>query len=157
MPSITAAIKLVASLLRTPRLWLLALPLLIAGAHAQTPEAAVVVIVHPAMGSETIPRSSLRAIVGMRLQKWPVDAPVKVFVLRDDSPEHATFSKTILQVFPHQLRMAWDRQVFSGQGQYPEQVGSTQEMLSRVASTPGAIGYVKASEVNQNVRVLKIR
>ncbi|MBK7955203.1 MAG: hypothetical protein KBE22_04750 [Candidatus Accumulibacter sp.] len=117
----------------------------------------MVAIAHPATSDETILRASLRAIFGMRLQKWPGDTPVKVFVLRDEAPEHATFSKSVLQVFPQQLRMAWDRQVFSGQGQYPEQVGSTQEMLSRVAATPGAVGYVKASEVTPNVRVLKIR
>jgi hypothetical protein len=154
----TPAIKFVASLLRMPLLWLLALPLLIAAAHAQTPEGCGGGHRPPGDGQ----RDDSTLLPARHRRHAPAevagnDAPVKVFVLRDDSPEHATFSKTILQVFPHQLRMAWDRQVFSGQGQYPEQVGSTQEMLSRVASTPGAIGYVKASEVNQNVRVLKIR
>ncbi|QKS31474.1 MAG: hypothetical protein HT579_03410 [Candidatus Accumulibacter similis] len=115
------------------------------------------VIAHPATPEDSIPRASLRAILGMRLQRWPGETPVKVFVLADEVPEHATFSKSVLQVFPQQLRMAWDRQVFSGQGQYPEVVASPQEMLARVASTPGAIGYVKASEVTPNVRVLKIR
>jgi ABC-type phosphate transport system substrate-binding protein len=151
------AIKFVTSLLKTVPACLLATLLLQAVAHAQTAEPAMVVIAHPGTSEETIPRASLRAIVGMRLHRWPQDTPVKVFVLADDATEHATFSKTVLQVFPHQLRMAWDRQVFSGQGQYPEQVASAQEMLSRVAATPGAIGYVKASEVNQYVRVLKIR
>jgi ABC-type phosphate transport system substrate-binding protein len=151
------AIKFGTSLVRVVLLCLFAMALLVAIAHAQTPEPVMVAIAHPATSEDTISRSSLRAIFGMRLQKWPAETPVKVFVLRDDTLEHATFSKTVLQVFPHQLRMAWDRQVFSGQGQYPEQVGSTQEMLSRVASTAGAIGYVKASEVGQNVRVLKIR
>ncbi|HRF13876.1 MAG TPA: substrate-binding domain-containing protein [Candidatus Accumulibacter phosphatis] len=150
-------IKFVTLLWRSLFLCLLANVLLAAVAHAQTPELAMVAIAYPATSEETIPRASLRAIFGMRLQNWPTDTPVKVFVLRDEAPEHATFSKTVLQVFPQQLRMAWDRQVFSGQGQYPEQVASTQEMISRVASTPGAIGYVKASEVNTNVRVLKIR
>ncbi|HMW18341.1 MAG TPA: hypothetical protein PKN13_09700 [Accumulibacter sp.] len=126
-------------------------------ALAQIDESGIVVIVHPTTGKESIPRESLRAIFGMLLQKWPGETAVKVFVLRDDAPEHATFSKSILQVFPHQLRMAWDRQVFSGQGQYPEQLGSTQEILARVAATPGAIGYVRSNEINQNVRVLKIR
>jgi hypothetical protein len=151
------AIKFETSLMRAVLLCMLANVLLVAVACAQTPDPVMVAIAYPATSEESIPRASLRAILGMRLQKWPADTPVKVFVLKDDAVEHATFSKTVLQVFPHQLRMAWDRQVFSGQGQYPEQLGSTQEMLSRVASTPGAIGYVKASEVNQNVRVLKIR
>ncbi len=156
---IIPAIKFVTSLTRAVLLGILATVLLVAMAHAQTPapDPAMVAIAHPATSDETILRASLRAIFGMRLQKWPGDTPVKVFVLRDEAPEHATFSKSVLQVFPQQLRMAWDRQVFSGQGQYPEQVGSTQEMLSRVAATPGAVGYVKASEVTPNVRVLKIR
>ncbi|MCM8594158.1 hypothetical protein [Accumulibacter sp.] len=151
------AIKFVTSILRI--CWLSLLPALLCCTPclAETAEPVMVAIGHPATSEETIPRASLRAIFGMRLQKWPGDTPTKVFVLRDDAPDHATFSKTLLQVFPHQLRMAWDRQVFSGQGQYPEQVGSAQEMLAKVASTPGAIGYVKANEVTPNVRVLKIR
>jgi len=99
--------------------------LLAAVAHAQTADPVMVAIAYPATSEETIPRASLRAIFGMRLQNWPADTLIRVFVLRDDAPEHATFSKTVLQVFPQQLRMAWDRQVFSGQGRYPEQVAST--------------------------------
>lgn len=151
------AIKFISFLVRAVSLCVLSLGLLIADGQAQTHEPLMVAIAFPPTSEDTVPRASLRAIFGMLLQKWPSDTPVKVFVLRDDAPDHATFSKTVLQVFPHQLRMAWDRQVFSGQGQYPEQVGSAQEMLTRVSSTPGAIGYVKASEVNQNVRVLKVR
>ena len=151
------AIKYVTSPGRALWLCLLAAALVLGQAHAQSAEPTMVAIAHPATSDEAIPRASLRAIFGMLLQRWPGNTPVKVFVLKDDAPEHGTFSKSVLQVFPHQLRMAWDRQVFSGQGQYPEQVGSSEEMLSRVASTPGAMGYVRASEVNQNVRVLKIR
>lgn len=99
--------------------------LLAAVAHAQTADPVMVAIAYQATNEETIPRASLRAIFGMRLQNWPADTLIRVFVLRDDAPEHATFSKTVLQVFPQQLRMAWDRQVFSGQGRYPEQVAST--------------------------------
>jgi ABC-type phosphate transport system substrate-binding protein len=142
---------------RACSLYMLAVLLIAANSYADTQEPGMVAIAFPATGENTISRSTLRAIFGMRLSKWPADRPVKVFVMQDDAPEHGAFSKNILQVFPHQLRLAWDRQVFSGQGQYPEQVISTQEMLSKVASTPGAIGYIKTSEVTNNVRVLQIR
>ena len=150
-------IKFVTWIGRALLLCLLAAALPAGKAQAQPAEPEMVAIAHPATSEEAIPRATLRAIFGMLLQKWPNNTAVKVFVLRDDAPEHATFSKSVLQVFPHQLRMAWDRQVFSGQGQYPEQLASTQEILSRVASTPGAMGYVKASEVDHNVRVLQVR
>jgi len=153
----TPAIKFATSLLQLTLFWILASGLCVGITWAQSPEPVMAVIAHPATPEDSIPRASLRAILGMRLQRWPGETPVKVFVLADEVPEHATFSKSVLQVFPQQLRMAWDRQVFSGQGQYPEVVASPQEMLARVASTPGAIGYVKASEVTPNVRVLKIR
>jgi ABC-type phosphate transport system substrate-binding protein len=142
---------------RARPLCMLAVFLITANSYAETQEPTMVVIAFPSTSENTIPRSSLRAIFGMRLNKWPADTPVKVFVMKDDAPEHGAFSKNILQVFPHQLRLAWDRQVFSGQGQYPEQVASTQEMLSIIASTPGAIGYIKSSEITNNVRILQIR
>ena len=125
--------------------------------HAAPTESAIVVITSASSTEGAIPRSTLRAMFGMRLHKWGDGTPVKVYVFRDDNAEHVTFSKEVLQVFPHQLRQAWDRLVFSGLGQYPEQVSSGQEMLSKVAATPGAIGYVQSSEVNQYVRILQIR
>jgi ABC-type phosphate transport system substrate-binding protein len=155
--STLTTIKFVASRLKLIFLSLYLLNCLNNLVYAQNDDIGMVVITHPATSKESIPRESLRAIFGMLLQKWPGDNAVKVFVLRDDAPEHSTFSKSVLQVFPHQLRMAWDRQVFSGQGQYPEQLSSTQEILARVATTPGAIGYVRSNEVNQHVRVLRIR
>lgn len=142
---------------RTTTLYILAALLITTNSYADTQEPAMVVIAFPSTSEKTISRSSLRAIFGMRLSKWPADTPVKVFVMKDDAPEHNAFSKILLQVFPHQLRLAWNRQVFSGQGQYPEQVASAQDMLSKVASTPGAIGYIKSSEVTNNVRILKVR
>ncbi|RFC33444.1 MAG: PBP superfamily domain-containing protein [Candidatus Nitrotoga sp. SPKER] len=142
---------------RVCSLYILGAFLVTTNSYADNQEPTIVVIAFPSTSENTISRSSLRAIFGMRLNKWPADTPVKVFVMKDDTPEHGAFSKNILQVFPHQLRLAWDRQVFSGQGQYPEQVVSLQEMLSKIASTPGAIGYIKTSEVTNNVRTLQIR
>lgn len=120
-------------------------------------EPVMIAITAPSTGEKAISLGTLRAMFGMRLHKWPDGTPVKVFVYRDGAPEHVAFSKQVLQVFPHQLRQAWDRLVFSGLGQYPEQVSSAQEMLAKVAATPGAIGYINASEVNQNVRILRVR
>jgi hypothetical protein len=150
-------LSLLALFWRVCALYMLAVFLITANSYADTQEPTMVAIAFPSTSENVISRSTLRAVFGMRLNKWPADTPIKVFVMKDDAPEHGAFSKNILQVFPHQLRLAWDRQVFSGQGQYPEQVTSTQEMLSRIASTPGAIGYIKINEVTNNVRTLQIR
>lgn len=115
------------------------------------------VVTNSSVNEKTLPKSSLRAIFGMRLHTWPDGTAIRVFVMPDDAPLHATFSKEKLNVFPYQLRSAWDRLVFSGTGQAPETVTSPEEMLARVASTPGAIGYLIKSKTDGRVNVLEIK
>jgi len=119
------------------------------------------VVVHQDVRQEEISRNTLRAIFGMRLLKWPDGRAIKVFVLQDDHTTHITFSKSTLHMFPYQLRRAWDRQVYSGTGQSPNEVSSLKEMLEKVASTPGAIGYLSLSiehqlETKSDLKVLHV-
>ncbi len=93
----------------------------------------------------------------MRLHAWPDGSAIRVFVLPDDAPLHIAFSKEKLNVFPYQLRSAWDRMVFSGTGQAPETVNSLEEMQAKVANTPGAIGYLPKSKIGGKVNVLQIK
>jgi hypothetical protein len=83
----------------------------------------------------------VREIFFMRLSSWPDGSPIHVFVLPDNHPLHIRFAKEILGVYPFQLRSAWDRLVFSGTGVSPTTVESEEEMLERIKSTPGSIGY----------------
>ena len=70
---------------------------------------------------------------------------------------HQTVSKERLNVFPYQLRSQWDRLVYSGTGQAPTKVNSVEEMLAKVANTPGAIGYLWRTDINENVSILQIK
>ena len=115
------------------------------------------IVTNPSVNEKTLPKSSLRAIFGMRLHTWPDGTAIRVFVMPDDAPLHGTFSKEKLNVFPYQLRSAWDRLVFSGTGQAPDTVTSSEEMLARVANTPGAIGYLIKSKTDGRVNVLEIK
>lgn len=118
----------------------------------------IVIVSHPKVPVDSLSRNFARAIFGMRVQQWPGDGGVKVFVLPDNNVLHEAFSKTVLDVFPHQLRSSWDRQVYSGTGQAPIEVETEEEMLSKIASTPGAIGYMNRDKVDEKkVRPLPIR
>ncbi|MGH8580646.1 MAG: hypothetical protein ACREVK_11175 [Gammaproteobacteria bacterium] len=114
------------------------------------------VIVNRSQAQGELSRNALRALFGMRLRAWPDGTAVRVFVLGDDSAAHKTFAKRVLQIFPHQLSRAWDRLVFSGTGQAPEVVQSPEEMLVKVASTPGAIGYVPGEVSDERVQRVEI-
>ncbi|MDP1558799.1 MAG: hypothetical protein Q8K59_04545 [Nitrosomonas sp.] len=115
------------------------------------------VVTHPEIEEKSISVNLLRAIFSMRLRTWSNGKMIKVFVLSDDDQLHQEFSKEKLNVFPYQLRLAWDRLVFSGTGQAPINVHSQEEMLAKVASMPGAIGYLKTTYINGDVHVLQIR
>lgn len=115
------------------------------------------IVTNPSVNEKTLSKSSLRAIFGMRLHTWPDGTAIKVFVMPDDAPLHAVFSKEKLNAFPYQLRSAWDRLVFSGTGQAPDTVTSPEEMLARIANTPGAIGYLIKSKTDGRVNVLEIK
>lgn len=121
-----------------------------------TASLAVEVITHARVSVQSLPVNSVRSMFGMRQVTWPDGQQVRVFVFPDNHPIHSDFCKETLNMYPYQLRQSWDRLIYSGTGQAPTEVNSEEEMLSRVANTPGAIGYVR--KVNGNaVRTLYIR
>ena len=120
------------------------------------PAWAVDVIVNPDVPVSSMSQTTVRAMFAMKLLQWPDGRPVRVFVLPDDNPLHRLFCKEKLELYPYQLRQTWDRLVYSGTGQAPTEVDYETEMLSRVARTPGAIGYIRNSRLNDAVRVLTV-
>ena len=116
----------------------------------------VVLIAHPNVRIDTLSRDTARAIFAMRQRTWPNGQAASVSVLPEDHPVHARFSKSLLNVYPHQLRLAWDRVVFSGTGQAPNVVMSQPDMLDRVASTPGGLGYIERGYLDDSVNVIPL-
>ena len=113
-------------------------------------------IVHPDIDLAEVRADAVRAMFMMRLRKWPDGTPVRVFVLSDTDPVHRIFAKRIVGVLPYQLRRAWDRGVFAGTSQAPIEVTSESEMLDRVATTPGAVGYVSDQMGDKRVRFIPV-
>ena len=73
-----------------------------------------------------------------------------MFVLPDDDPLSDVFYRERLGMYSYVLRRAWDRMVFTGTGLAPTVVQSEQEMIERVRSTRGAIGYVRKRELSES-------
>ncbi|MCU7922036.1 MAG: substrate-binding domain-containing protein [Candidatus Thiodiazotropha sp. (ex Dulcina madagascariensis)] len=113
-------------------------------------------VINPDVSQETVSRNTLRSIFSMRMTRWPDGTPIHVFVMGDKTNLHADFSKQILGVFPHQLRRAWNRQIYSGMGQAPTKVESEAEMREQVEKTPGAIGYLSKENINERVRTISV-
>jgi len=134
----------------------LLLMVLLISVHSAVAEDIVVVSRKGSPAPTPITRYVLSAIFGMRLTTWPDGSAIRVFVLPDDNPIHTLFCKQILHIFPHQLRTAWDRLVYSGTGQAPVVLSSEQEMQTRIAKTPGAIGYLTKETLDENIAILPV-
>jgi ABC-type phosphate transport system substrate-binding protein len=141
---------------RAVQRFLLALALATAVFSAAAADDRPVVIVNARVDEQAIPLVNVRTIFSMRLSYWKNGLPVRVFVLADDHPTHVQFSKQVLGIYPYQLRWAWDRLVFSGTGQAPTTVSDEEEMKRRVSSTPGAIGYLSRSKVDETVKIATV-
>lgn len=124
---------------------------------ALTPQAlGQTLIVHTEQPAIELSRTRVRALFAMRIPQWPDGTPVRVFVLADTDPLHVSFCKSVLGMFPYQLRRIWDRQVFSGTGIAPVVVASESEMLARVSRTRGAIGYLSHDAADDSVLQLRV-
>jgi ABC-type phosphate transport system substrate-binding protein len=117
----------------------------------------VVPIVNAETTQTSISKNGLSAIFKMRLLKWQDGTPVTVYVLPDNDPLHKRFCKEVLNVFPHQMRRAWNKLVFSGSGQAPIEVKNIEEMIEKVTTTLGAIGYLYTQDIPDGIRILDIQ
>lgn len=117
---------------------------------------AVEIIANADLGVSRLSLSSARAIFGMRQARWPNGAQIRVFVLPDAHPVHAALCKERLNIYPYQLRQSWDRLVYSGMAQAPQEVATEAELVAKVAATPGAIGYASKYKSNSSIKVLYV-
>lgn len=53
-----------------------------------------------------------------------------------------------------QVKAYWSKQIFSGKGQPPKDVGDNGGVKSQLASNPNAIGYIDKSAVDASVKAL---
>lgn len=102
---------------------------------------AVALIANKSVPASTVGVAQARALLSLRMTRWPDGTPVQLFVLGDDHPLHQATCKALLGIFPYQLRQSWDNAIFTGQALPPTVVRSEAELVNLVASTPGAIGY----------------
>jgi len=130
--------------------------MMLAGTVAGAQEMTIAVVAHPDVTTQHLTRDTTRATFAMRQRTWPDGQAVRVFVLDNNHPVHARFAKEQLAVYPHQLQLAWDRMVFSGTGQAPNRVRDQREMLERIATTPGALGYLEREYLDDRVQVISM-
>jgi len=116
----------------------------------------VQVIAHPSVNIESLSQRDLSRIYVNQMKFWSDQKRLTVFSFSTKSSILRDFSVGKLRMQPHQLTRVWKRLTFSGTGRAPLTVNTEKEMLQKIISTPGSIGYVLKTTDMENMPLKKI-
>lgn len=115
----------------------------------------VAVIANPSVPVDTITNSELLDFYTRDIRFWNNKKPVIVFDLKPRGEVKEIFYD-FLGKSTSRMKSVWMKKMLSGEGDPPEALDTETDMLKKVSSTPGSIGFVKQSIVNQSVKILTI-
>src|ERR1022692_773372 len=97
----------------------------------------------------------LRAMFLGERSRWPDGAKVVVVTLSSDRPEFAAILKSICRMSESELKSYYMQAEFTGKDiGKPQEMASPDALKKFVSRTPGAVGFIRASDVDSSVRML---
>jgi len=113
----------------------------------------VAVIAHKSVPVDTIKKSELLDFYTCDIKKWNDKQPVVILDLKPRGEVKKTFYKYLGKT-PSRMKSIWLKNMLSGEGDPPEVLKSEEEMLQKIATTPGSIGFLSHTKVDNNVKTL---
>jgi ABC-type phosphate transport system substrate-binding protein len=112
--------------------------------------AQVAVIANKSVSDNAVSLASAGNIYSLNQTSWNDGTKIIVF---DNSSESKTFYDALGKDFMS-LKKEWMKKQLTGAAKAPQTLASDSDVIKKVADTPGAIGFVKASSVDGSVKVL---
>jgi hypothetical protein len=114
------------------------------------------VIANGSIGASSVSANDIKAV--FLLEKSSLNDGSRVVpVLAKGGPAHEMFVKQYLGKTEDALLTYYRSLVFTGKGLMPKTLASDAEVLSYVAKTKGAIGYIGSSVGVEGVKVLEVK
>lgn len=66
------------------------------------------------------------------------------------------FEQKVLNKSSQQVKAYWSKLIFSGRGKPPKEVTSDSEVIKFILENEGAIGYIDATNVTDDLKVIKV-
>lgn len=112
------------------------------------------VIVNKTNPVSALQQNDLRPLFQTTKKAWDFGQDAIPINLMEDSPLRADFDQAVLGLDPERVARYWTDRKVRGGARPPVRVPTTSAVLKAVASKPGAVGYVRLSEVNGSVKVV---
>ncbi len=117
--------------------------------------AQVAVIANKSVPMDNIKKSQLLDFYTKDIKFWSNGKTVVLFDLKPKEQVRNEFYE-FLGKTSSAMKLIWMRKMLSGEGRPPESLKTEEEMLKKVVSTPGAIGFVRQSKINIEVKTLLV-
>ncbi len=131
-------------------LWMVATPTAWAG------DEALVVIVNSSNPVDTVSLGDLKKLFLSDKSRWDTGKSVATVMLAPGAPERVAFLKIVCHMSDAEFAKYFVQAAFTGKDvSPPKEVGSAAAVKSSVGSSPGAIGFVKASEASAGDSTVK--
>lgn len=127
------------------------------GLGQDEPSDAIAIVVHKEADVDELSMDELRNIFLARKQFWPDRTRITLLVRAPKSDERDFVLDSIYQMSEAQFRQYWIAKMFRAEvPRGPKIVFSANMTLDLVTVIPGSISFMKADEVTEDIRVLKI-
>jgi ABC-type phosphate transport system substrate-binding protein len=130
--------------------WVL-LALCVTATHAWAGDFAVIVNKD---NTAPVDKGTIVKIYSGELKSWKDGSAILAVDLPESNPVRASFATEVLGKTVANIKALWAQMIFSGQALPPKQASSDEEVKKLVSANKGGIGYIKASEVDDSVRVV---
>jgi ABC-type phosphate transport system substrate-binding protein len=114
----------------------------------------IAVIVNKANPASAVGANELRPIFQTSKTSWSSGGDAVPIDLPEDNPQRIAFDEVVLGLDADRVARYWKDRKIRGGARPPIRVATSAAMLKAVAAKEGAVGYVKASEVNATVKVV---
>ena len=118
-----------------------------------TAQAEVAVIVNAGVEDTLTSKEISRIFLG-KSKKFPSGNSATPINLSSGDATREAFEASVLKKSPKQLKSYWSKQVFTGKGKPPKEHNNATEVINQVKADPSIIGYVDASAVTADVKVI---
>ena len=126
-------------------------------ATVQAQDAPIAIVVHKDAPVEDLSMEKLRSIFLADQQFWDDRTRISLLVRAPTSEERTFVLDRIYQMSEAQFRQYWIAKMFRAEiPRGPKIVFSTDMTLELVVAVPGSISFIRASEVTDDVKVVRI-
>lgn len=91
-----------------------------------------------------------------KAEELPNGAPIIPVDQAEGSREKEEFYKRYTNRTLSQIRAYWSKQIFTGKGEPPREIGNSEQLKKFLATYPNSIGYLERDKVDPSLKIVSV-